>query len=162
MSSAVLSLFLVLFQAAQTGIVVGVVKLPGGAQPAAAARVVLLPPNYIEVWNKQVQTRLDNYWELFKPEFAGNKERFVEFNRLAQLESFRYITSSMRRDLGLEASKLMKEAGPGGQFEFTGIPVGTYQLLVLATVNGQDMIWSKAVDVQTAIPVFVDLGKPVS
>jgi len=68
----------------------------------------------------------------------------------------------MRRDLGDAASKLLKESSPTGQFEFTGIPFGTYQLLVQATVNGRDVIWSKPVEVQTEIPIFVDPGKPVS
>ena len=162
MFAAALSILLGLLPAAQTGTVVGVVKLPGSAKPAEAARVVLLSPKYTEIWNKQVQTRIDNYWETFKPEFAANKERYLDFDRIAQIEALRYVTSNMRRDLGDAASKLMKDSSPTGQFEFIGIPLGTYQLLVHATVNGSDLIWSKTVDVQTEIPIFVDLGKPVS
>jgi hypothetical protein len=157
-----LSILLSLVQATPTGTLLGIVKLPGRSDPVQAARIVLLPPKYTEVWNKQMQTRLDNYWEIFKPEFATNKEHFLDFNRVAQLESFRYITSTLRRELGDGASKLMKDASPTGQFEFTGIPFGTYQLLVQATVGGKDIIWSKSVDVQTEIPLFVDLGKPMS
>ena len=138
------------------------VKLPDSAKPLQGARVALLPTKYIEVWNKQVQTRLDNYWEIFKPDFAANKERFLDYDRIAQLEAFRYVTSSMRRDLGDAASKLLKESSSAGQFEFKEISFGTYQLLVQATVNGQEVIWSKPVDVKTEIPIFVDLGKPVS
>ena len=150
-----LGILLSLSQSAQTGTIIGVVKAP-------TARVVLLTPKYTELWNKQNQERLDNYWELFKPEFAANKEHFSDFVRAAQLESFRSVTSTMRRDLGDAASKLLKESSPAGQFEFTGIPFGTYQLLVQATVNGRDVIWSKPVEVQTEIPIFVDPGKPVS
>src|SRR4030095_17061241 len=109
-----------------------------------------------------MQTRLDNYWELFKPEFAANKEHFTDFVRAAQLESLRSVTSTMRRDRGEAASKLLKESSATGQFEFTGIPFGTYQMLVQATVNGRDVIWSKPVEVKTEIQIFVDLGKPVS
>jgi len=157
-----LSILFCLLQATHAGTVVGVVKLPDTSRPAQAARVALLPPKYTEVWNKQMQTRLDNYWELYKPEFAANKEHFTDFVRAAQLESLRFVTSSMRRDLGEGASKLLKESSATGQFEFSGIPFGTYQLLVQASVNGRDVIWSKPVDVQTEIPIFVDLGKPVS
>jgi len=157
-----LSLFLLIIQVTQTGTVVGIVKLPNSTKPLSSARVLLLPPKYTELWNRQVQTRLDNYWEIFKPEFAANKQRFMEFDRLAQIEALRYVTSSMRRDLGDGASKLMKESSPAGQFEFTAIPFGTYQLLVQATVGGEDVIWSKTIDVQSQIPIFVDLGKPVS
>ena len=49
-----------------------------------------------------------------------------------------------------------------GHFEFRGIPFGTYQLLVQVTEDGGDVTWSRIVDVQTNIPIFVDLGKPAS
>jgi hypothetical protein len=151
-----------LLQAVPAGTVIGVVMAPGGAKFAPPVRAVLLPPAYAEIWNKQAQTRLDNYWEIFKPEFVANKERFLDFQRMAQVEAFRYVTSSMRRDLGDGASKLMQDASAAGQFDFTGIPFGHYLLLVHATVNGRDLIWLKTVAVQTEIPIFVDLGKPVS
>ena len=157
-----LSILLALLQTAHTGTVVGIVKLPDSPKPVQAARIALLPPKYIEVWNKQVQTRLDNYWEIYKPDFIANRLHFADFDRIAQLEAFRYVTANMRRDLGDAASKLLKESSSTGQFEFDGIPIGTYQLLVQATVNGQEVIWSKPVDVQSEIPIFVDLGNPVS
>jgi hypothetical protein len=162
MLTIALSIFFSLFQAPPAGTVVGVVKLPEGTKPAQAARVLLLPPKYTEVWNKQLQQRLDNYWEMFKPEFAAHKEHFMDFYRIAYLESFRYVMSAMRRELGDGASKLVKETSSTGQFEFRGIPFGTYQVLVQATANGQDIVWSRLIEVQTEIPVFVDLGKPVS
>lgn len=164
MLTTALSILLSLFQnpAPQTGTVVGVVRLPNGAKPTQAARVALLPPKYTEIWNKQVQQRLDNYWEVFKPEFAVNKEHFMHFYRIAHVESFRYVTSTMRREIGDSALKLIKDASPTGQFEFRGIPFGTYQVLVQATSNGEDVVWSRTVEVQSDIPIFVDLGKPVS
>jgi hypothetical protein len=68
----------------------------------------------------------------------------------------------MRREMGEGASKLIKDSTPTGQFEFANVPFGTYELLVQTTINGQDFVWSKTVDVQSEIPIFVDLGKPVS
>jgi hypothetical protein len=162
--AAVLTILLGLFQAQapQTGTVVGVVKLPDSPKTVQAAKVMLLPPKYTEIWNKQAQTRIDNYWEVFKPDFATNKERFIEFDRAAQIESFRYVMSNMRRDLGEAATRLIKDGSSTGQFQFIEIPLGTYQLLVLASMNGKDVIWSKTVEVKSDIPIFVDLGKPVS
>jgi hypothetical protein len=151
-----------LAQATHVGTVVGVVKLPDSDKPVPAARVILMPPKYTEIWNRQMQTRLDNYWEIFKPEFAVNKQSFLEFDRIVQVESFQYIGITMRRELGEGASKFIKESAPNGQFEFSGVPFGTYQMLVGASVKGQDVVWSKAVEVQSDIPIFVDLGKPVS
>jgi hypothetical protein len=156
-----LSILFGVLQVAETGTIIGLVKLPGG-KPGQAARVVLLPPKYTEVWNRQVQQRLDNYWEMFKPELAVNKEKIADFNRLAQLEALRYVIATMRRDLGDGASKYIKEAPSNGQFEYRGIPFGTYQLFIQAAANGEDITLSRIVDVQTQIPIFVDLGKPVS
>ena len=154
------ALFSIILQA-QTGTIVGVAKAPDNGK-IETARVALLPPKYTELWNKQVQQRLDNYWEIFKPEFTANKEHFLDFHRIAQVEAFRYVTYTMRRDLGEGALKLVKDASGTGQFEFKSVPLGTYQLLVHATVNGRDLLWSKTVEVQSDIPIFVDLGQPVS
>jgi hypothetical protein len=159
---ALFTLLLGLTQTAPAGTVIGIVKDPTSGRAAAGARVVLLPPKYTELWDRQVQSRLDNYWELFKPEFAARKESFLGYSRIAQIEALRYVTASMRRELG-DATKLIKESSPTGQFEFRSVPLGTYQLIVHATaLNGQDLIWSKTVEVQTDAPIFVDLGKPVS
>jgi len=157
-----ISVLLAILQIAPTGTVLGSIKSPTATKTVQAARVALLPSKYVEAWDKQVQTRIDNYWEVFKPEFAANKERYYEFDRLARIESFRSVTSTMRRDLCEEAAKYIKDVNSSGQFEFTKIPFGSYQMLVYANVSGEEMIWSKPVSVQTDIPIFVDLGKPVS
>jgi hypothetical protein len=156
-----LSVLLGLAQVSQTGTVIGLVKLPGG-KPSPAARVVLLPPKYTELWNRQVQQRIDNYWETFKPEFAINKQHFSDFYKLAHAESLRFVITAMRRDLGDGATKYIKDTASTGEFQFGGIPFGAYQLLVQATAGGEDIIWSRTVDIQTNIPIFVDLGRPVS
>src|SRR5262245_55589673 len=66
-------------QSGTSGVVLGVVKHPESSAPMAGAHVLLLPPKYTEQWSRQVQTRMDNYWEMFKPEFYANKQRVVEF-----------------------------------------------------------------------------------
>jgi hypothetical protein len=75
----IFAILLGLAQTAPTGTIVGVAKLSDNSKPVPRARVVLLTPKYIESWDRQVQTRLDNYWELFKPEFVAKKETFIEF-----------------------------------------------------------------------------------
>ncbi len=150
-----------MLQVSTTGTVVGVVKPPAGAK-TIQARVVMLPPKYIEAWNKQVQQRLDNYWETFKPEFFANKEHFADFERLARLEAMMSVVSQMRRELGSNANPFIKQTSPAGEFEFKGIPLGTYQVLVEASADGRDFTFSRPVDVRNDIPIFLDLGKPVS
>src|SRR5215470_16682068 len=154
--------FLTLVQATQTGTVTGVVKLPNGSRPTQTAQAALLPQKYADMWNKQLQQRLDNYWEVFKPELLVNKEHVPEIYRMAHLEAFRYVTSTMRRELGDGAARFTKDTSAAGQFEFRNIPFGTYQLLGETTAAGQNIVWSKTVDVDSDVPVFVDLGQPVS
>ena len=161
MLAVALALLVGIFQVPETGTILGLVKLPSG-KPGQAARVVLLPPKYTEVWNRQVQQRLDNYWEVYKPELAVKKEHIADLYRLAHVESLRSVIATMRRELGDGASKYIKETPATGQFEFRAIPFGSYQLLVQATAEGEDITWSRIVDVGTTVPIFVDLGKPVS
>lgn len=161
MFAVALSLLMGFFQVSETGTVIGLVKLPDG-KPGQGARVVLAPPKYIELWNKEVQQRLDNYWEIYKPELLANKDLVPKLYRLAYVEALRNLVTTMRRDLGEGVSKYVQLAGPTGQFEFRSIPFGTYQLLVQATADGDEITWSRIVDVQTQIPIFVDLGKPAS
>ena len=163
MLAFVLSVFLGLYQSPQTGTVVGLIKLPHGSKPATAAHVLLLPPKYTEVWNKQVQQRLDNYWEVYKPELAVHREHITDIYRMVHVEAFGYVASAMRRELGdAGASKFMKDASSGGQFEFRGIPFATNQVLAQTLVGGENIVWATTIDVDTDVPVFVDLGKPVT
>jgi hypothetical protein len=162
MFALALSVLLTFVQTPQTGTVVGSVKLPNGSQPSQAAHVALVPPKYIETWNKLVQERLDNYWEIFKPELAVNRERITDIYRMVHVEAFRSITLTMRRDLGVGSAKFMQDASAGGQFEFRNLPLGSYEVLVQTTSGGQDIVWARSINVENDIPVFVDLGKPVS
>ena len=163
MLAVALSILIGFFQVSETGTVIGLVKLPSG-KPRPGARVVLVPPKYIELWNKEVQQRVDNYWEIYKPDLLANKDHVPQLYRLAYVEALRNLVTTMRHDLGDGASNYLKEASPTGQFEFRGIPFGTYQLLVQAKADtdNNDITWSRIVDVQSNVPIFVDLGKPAS
>src|SRR5262249_14680984 len=151
-----LGILLIFLQTPQTGTIIGIVKGHEASRPAQSVRVVLLTPKYTEVWNRQNQQRLDNYWELFKPDFAAHKDRFTDYIRISNLESFGYVVNTMRRELGSNASKFIKDAAPAGQFEFPGIPLGTYLILVQTLENRQDVVWTRTVELQSDIPVFVD------
>src|SRR5579862_1849442 len=128
MLAVALSILIGFFQVAETGTVIGLVKLPSG-KTGQNARVLLLPAQYTEVWNKEVQQRLDNYWEIYKPDLLANKDHVARLYRLAYVEALRNLIATMRRDMGEGTSKYIKETAATGQFEFRGIPFGTYQLL---------------------------------
>src|ERR1700746_4178835 len=99
MLAVAVSILIGLFQVSGTGTVSGVVKLPSG-KPGQGARVVLVPSKYIEVWNREVQQRLDNYWEIYKPDLLANKALVPKLFKLAYVEALRNLTSTMRREMG--------------------------------------------------------------
>ena len=160
--TTVCAVLMALLQSAGAGTVVGIVKLPNSDKPVQGARVVLLPPNYVETWNKQVQQRLDNYWETFKPAIFANKDHYADVDRVAHEEAMNSVVSTMRRELGSAANQFIKQASATGQFEFPDVPFGTYQILIQAAVDGRDFLWARPVHVRAGIPIFVDLGKPLS
>ena len=96
MLAVAVSILIGLFQVSGTGTVIGLVKLPSG-KPGQGARVVLVPSKYIEVWNKEVQQRLDNYWEIYKPDLLANKENVPKLYHLAYVEALR-ITAIRAND----------------------------------------------------------------
>lgn len=141
----------------QTGIiagtVAGIVRRPG----SAPVQVILLSPQYADLWNGDVQKRLDVYWERYKPAFAAQKEFFFEVSRMAHKEATDYILGRMRRDGTL--SDYLKQVSPEGGFEFKNVPFGEYKILAVGRVGDEDMIWQESVDVRSPIPQFLELKK---
>ena len=144
---------------AETGIIAGRVAPPPEQRISGPVQVILLPPRYTNLWNSDVQKRLDNYWERYKPAFATQKEYFFEVSRMAQKESIDYIVTRMRRDPSSNAADFIKETSPEGKFEFKNVPFGEYKILALGKVGDQSVIWQDTVDVQSPIPQFLELKK---
>ena len=132
---------------AETGIIAGRVAPPPEQKISGPVQVILLPPRYTNLWNSDVQKRLDNYWERYKPAFATQKE------------SIDYIVTRMRRDPSSNAADFIKETSPEGKFEFKNVPFGEYKILALGKVGDQSVIWQDTVDVQSPIPQFFELKK---
>ena len=82
----------------ETGIVVGIVVAPASQQISPPVQVILLPAQYRDLWNSDLQKRLDVYWEHYKPAFARRKEFFFEVSTQAHKEATNYVITRMRRD----------------------------------------------------------------
>jgi hypothetical protein len=67
-------LFAILLQSTSIS---GGLEIPRGVTPPATAQA-LLPLEYAKLFNAEVQIRLDNYWEDYKPAFARQKELFFQ------------------------------------------------------------------------------------
>ena len=145
----------------ELGIIAGVIAPSTEEQPPESVRVVLLSPQYPNLWVSDVQKRLDQYWERYKPAFAQRKEFFFEVSRMAHRDSLEFVVNRMQRDSRIQVSNFIKTAGSDGKFEFKDIPVGEYRVVALARVGGEDMLWQESVDVTGSVPQFIRLKKIV-
>jgi hypothetical protein len=153
MSVVILALLL------QSTSIAGDLAIPRGMSPPPSAQVVLLPLEYEKVFNAEVQRRLDDYWENFKPAFARQKELFFQVMPEAYKAGLDVAVARMRRDPKVNSASLIKNA-PLGQFEFRGIAPGEYKLVATGSIGGMDYVWTETLQVQSS-PIFVQLKNRV-
>jgi hypothetical protein len=144
----------------ETGIITGSVVPPAQQRISQPVQVILLSPRYMDLWNSDVQKRLDVYWETYKPAFAVRKELFFEVSRQAHREATNLVLSRMRRDTAIPASDYLKETADG-KFEFRDIPFGEYKILAVGRIGDQEVMWQEFVDVRSSVPQFIELKKSV-
>jgi hypothetical protein len=162
LTSLLIASVLLLAPAAQeTGIIAGTVIIPASQKMSSPVQVILLSPQYSDLWNSDLQKRLDVYWERYKPAFARRKEFFFEVSRQAHRETTNYVITRMRRDPSSNVSNYLKEATPDGKFEFRNVPYGEYKILAVGKIGDQDVIWQGSVDVRSPIPQFLELNKRI-
>jgi len=144
----------------QTGIITGAVVIPEHeiSQPL---QVVLLSPDYEDLWTSEVQKRLDRYWQQFQPTFRYRKEFFLEISPRAHREATNYVLMRMRRDAASTSSELLTQTSDNGKFEFKNIPFGEYKVLAFGKIGDQDVMWHESIEVRSSIPRFLELKKRV-
>jgi hypothetical protein len=145
----------------ETAILAGRVTLPSEALLSEPLQVVLFPAEYSELWETEVQKRLDGYWERYKPAFAQRKEFFAEVSLMAYREATQYVVTRMRREAPAKLAQLLQNTTPEGGFEFKNIPPGMYKVVALGRIKNQDMLWQESVDLNNAIPQFLQLKKRI-
>jgi hypothetical protein len=160
--SMLLAAVLLLGQTAEkplTGIIAGAVTTPPEGSFSAPVQVLVLPARYTDVWNAELQKRLDSYWETFKPTFAQQREIFTVATQRAYLESTMVVMTRMRRELSDRASQYIQQTSPEGRFEFKDLPLGEYMVLAIGRVQDQDVILQETTEVNSPIPQFLQLKK---
>ena len=145
----------------QTAIIAGSVVTATEKEVAQPLQVILLAPRYLEMWNGEVQKRLDRYWQQFQPTLRNKKEYFSEFSKQAHRDATTYVLNRMRRDPGGNFSSYLMETSPDGKFEFRNVPFGEYKILAIGKVGNQDVMWQEFVDVRSSTPHFIEVKKRV-
>jgi len=162
LNAVIIAAILLLGQNAErTGIIAGSVIASPSEHISKPIQVILLPPRYSDLWNSEVQKRLDMYWQQFQPTFRSRKELFTEFSRQAHRDATNYVVTRMRRDTAGNISPYLLETSVDGKFEFKNIPFGEYKVLALGKIGNQDVIWQEFVDIRSNIPHFLELNKRV-
>jgi|GEM_PF-1524975 len=147
--------------AAQEGAISGRLVPPGNLVISKPILVVALSSEYTEIWNGDVQLRLDTYWESYKPTFAKDKQLFVEVAQMAYRDALRNIIALMRRDGRLNAANFARESTPDGRFEFRNLPFGEYKIVAAGAVGDREFVWQEVVEVNSAAPRYVQLKKHI-
>ena len=147
--------------AAQTGVIAGSVEIPADHKLLQPLQIVLLSSRYTNLWDTDVQKRLDMYWERYKPAFAQNKEFFLEISRRAQIEALDFVIARMQRDPASNMAEYVKQASADGKFEFKSVPFGEYKILAVGKSQNLDLVWQESVDVRNPLPQFLELKKPL-
>jgi hypothetical protein len=153
MSAVVFALLL------QSTSISGGLEVPQGVTPPATAQVALLPLEYAKVFNAEVQIRLDNYWEDYKPAFARQKELFFQVMPRAYKSGLDATLARMRRDSKIDSANLIRNVARG-QFEFRGVPPGEYKLVATASIGGNDYVWTETLQVAST-PIFIQMKNRV-
>jgi hypothetical protein len=143
------------------GIIAGSVIAPAQAKISQPLQVVLLAPQYVDMWNRDVQQRLDVYWERYKPAFAQKKELFFELSKNAYQESLQFVLGRMSRDLGTRLATYRGQSTADGKFEFKDIPVGEYKVVAIGRAGDQTYIWQESTEITSSIPQFLQLKNRV-
>src|SRR5215510_15806923 len=102
----------------QTGIITGSVVLPPQQEISQPVQVILLSPDYADLWVNEVQKRLDRYWQQFQPAFRYRKESFTELSKQAHKEATNYVLTRMQCDLSGNVADYLMQTSADGKFEF--------------------------------------------
>ena len=144
---------------AKSGTIAGKIAPAEGLKLSRRAQVVLLSPEYIEMWNTDVQERMDNYWERYKPTFIQQKELYREVAKMAYRDSFNWIVAQMQRNNRLRTADLIRETSGDGKFEFTNVPPARYRVLALGRIGVEEILWQESVELTGSVPLYVELKK---
>lgn len=143
------------------GVIAGNVRPPQDLELSTPLRIVLLPSAYADLWNGEVQRRLDSYWERYRQAFIERKEFFLEVSRLAHRESLDYVVARMKRDNPATIADFDRQTDANGKFEFKNVTFGSYTVVAAGRIGDKEFIWVEQVDVNSSIPQYLALKTPL-
>ena len=145
----------------ERGIIAGNLLPSADGLPSGSVQIILLSPEYTNVWGSDAQKRLDLYWERYKQAFAQRKEFFFEVSAMARRETLGYVINRMQRDPRIRIEDFVRTMNSDGKFEFKDLPLGEYRIVAFGKVGAEDEFWEGSVEVVNSVPQFVRLKKVI-
>ena len=139
----------------QSSTISGTLVSPQGSAVPGSAQVVLLPSEYAQMFNAEAQRRVDDYWTMYKREFAEKKESFSLAFAFAYQEALEVVLARMRNSGKVDNRNLVRSA-TAGRFEFRGVPPGDYKVVATGSIQNTTYVWTESVQV-TSFPIFLQM-----
>lgn len=142
---------------APLGAIRGHVVIPDVGTRFDRIQAILLPPEWTLTWQGEVQQRLDSYSASYKRQIAENPSLFGDISAAAYQEATRYVLVRMQAELRNEFAFWVREVSDEGSFEYTDLPFGDYNVVVLAQLGTRGMLWTERLTVNSTVPVSVEV-----
>ncbi len=139
------------------GTITGRVETPADEEIGDPIQAVLLAPRWVDLWNGDVQKRLDTYFDRYRQAFARNPEFFSQVSNMAHRDAIIFVIGRMQRELGEQFTQLVKGVSPEGRFEFGDVPLGEYKVIVVASADARNLIWAETIKLTSPIPQFIEI-----
>jgi hypothetical protein len=143
------------------GAIRGHVSVPDIGKPFDSVQAVLMPPEWALMWRGDAQRRLDAYSQTYKRAIAQDPGIFRDISRISYREATSYVLARMQGTLGERFREWVREVTPEGRFEYTGIPPGDYNVVVLARDGNRGMIWIENLSVTGSVPEILEVENRV-
>ena len=141
----------------ERGTIAGHVSVPSDAKLTGPLQVLLMAPRWTTMWNADLQKRIDAYFERYRAAFVENPEFFTEVSKMAYRDSIIFTISRMQQELGPELESVVKEADENGRFEFTGVALGEYRIVVIGQQERGSLLLSESLEIRSALPQFIEI-----
>ena len=139
------------------GTITGHVETPADTEIVDPVQAVLLAPRWVDLWNGDVQKRLDAYFDRYRQAFARNPEFFNQVSNMAHRDAIVFVIGRMQRELGEQFTQVVTGVSPEGRFEFGEVPLGEYKVIVVASADARNLIWVENIEITGPIPQFIEI-----
>jgi hypothetical protein len=136
----------------QSTTISGSLLAPIGMAPPASAEIVLLPDPYAQMFIAEAQQLIDDYWQMYKPEFAADKQLFLKVPPVAYKNALEIVLLRMRGDPKINTSNYVRTAS-AGRFEVRGVPPGEYKIIAMGSLRNIDYVWTESLEVKAGAVV---------